>query len=193
MLWHLICKKGGAVFPHPGSVTCPPGSPLGDGLTREAAADLGLDPGTAVGASLLIICYMIFTNSLIIQYKHSSCNSSEHVGSDCSFSVVIAEIHRLDLSDHVWSFMTASKLMWTKDVQSKFNFAPLFRLRPSSSSAFVVISTTHLRSFVTASCTAGCYCTDTICSDRQTDRQVDRQTDRQSDMHLAKCSKSLPS
>ncbi|KAM8727971.1 FGGY carbohydrate kinase domain-containing protein isoform 1-T2 [Acanthopagrus schlegelii] len=36
-----------------GSVTCPPGSPLGDGLTREAAADLGLDPGTAVGASLI--------------------------------------------------------------------------------------------------------------------------------------------
>lgn len=53
MLWHRICKKGGAVFPHPGSVTCPPGSPLGDGLTREAAADLGLDPGTAVGASLI--------------------------------------------------------------------------------------------------------------------------------------------
>lgn len=36
-----------------GSVTCSPGSPLGDGLTREAAADLGLDPGTAVGASLI--------------------------------------------------------------------------------------------------------------------------------------------
>ncbi|XP_070701183.1 FGGY carbohydrate kinase domain-containing protein [Pempheris klunzingeri] len=36
-----------------GTVTCPPGSPLGDGLTREAAADLGLDPGTAVGASLI--------------------------------------------------------------------------------------------------------------------------------------------
>uniref|UniRef100_A0A3Q4BR79 Carbohydrate kinase FGGY C-terminal domain-containing protein n=1 Tax=Mola mola TaxID=94237 RepID=A0A3Q4BR79_MOLML len=36
-----------------GSVTCPPGSPLGDGLTQEAAADLGLDPGTAVGASLI--------------------------------------------------------------------------------------------------------------------------------------------
>uniref|UniRef100_A0A669BDJ9 FGGY carbohydrate kinase domain-containing protein n=3 Tax=Oreochromis niloticus TaxID=8128 RepID=A0A669BDJ9_ORENI len=36
-----------------GSVTSPPGSPLGDGLTQEAAADLGLDPGTAVGASLI--------------------------------------------------------------------------------------------------------------------------------------------
>ncbi|XP_051263655.1 FGGY carbohydrate kinase domain-containing protein isoform X1 [Dicentrarchus labrax] len=36
-----------------GSVSCPPGSPLGDGLTQEAAADLGLDPGTAVGASLI--------------------------------------------------------------------------------------------------------------------------------------------
>ncbi|XP_041848181.1 FGGY carbohydrate kinase domain-containing protein-like isoform X3 [Melanotaenia boesemani] len=36
-----------------GSVTCSPGSPLGDGLTPEAAADLGLNPGTAVGASLI--------------------------------------------------------------------------------------------------------------------------------------------
>ncbi|KAK2895599.1 FGGY carbohydrate kinase domain-containing protein [Channa argus] len=36
-----------------GSVACPPGSPLGDGLTQEAASDLGLDPGTAVGASLI--------------------------------------------------------------------------------------------------------------------------------------------
>ncbi|KAM9844649.1 FGGY carbohydrate kinase domain-containing protein isoform 2-T2 [Aulostomus maculatus] len=36
-----------------GSQTSPPGSPLGDGLTQEAAADLGLDPGTAVGASLI--------------------------------------------------------------------------------------------------------------------------------------------
>ncbi|XP_054624242.1 FGGY carbohydrate kinase domain-containing protein isoform X3 [Dunckerocampus dactyliophorus] len=36
-----------------GSETCSPGSPLGDGLTQEAAADLGLDPGTAVGASLI--------------------------------------------------------------------------------------------------------------------------------------------
>lgn len=36
-----------------GSVSCSPGSPLGDGLTQEAAADLGLDPGTAVGASLI--------------------------------------------------------------------------------------------------------------------------------------------
>ncbi|XP_041848180.1 FGGY carbohydrate kinase domain-containing protein-like isoform X2 [Melanotaenia boesemani] len=35
------------------SVTCSPGSPLGDGLTPEAAADLGLNPGTAVGASLI--------------------------------------------------------------------------------------------------------------------------------------------
>lgn len=43
------------LFPlgHPGSATCSPGSPLGDGLTQEAAADLGLDPGTAVGASLI--------------------------------------------------------------------------------------------------------------------------------------------
>lgn len=36
-----------------GSVTCPPGSRLGNGLTQKAAADLGLDPGTAVGASLI--------------------------------------------------------------------------------------------------------------------------------------------
>lgn len=36
-----------------GSVSCSPGSPLGDGLTQEAAADLGLDPGIAVGASLI--------------------------------------------------------------------------------------------------------------------------------------------
>ncbi|XP_077360092.1 FGGY carbohydrate kinase domain-containing protein isoform X1 [Festucalex cinctus] len=36
-----------------GNTTCSPGSPLGDGLTQEAAADLGLDPGTAVGASLI--------------------------------------------------------------------------------------------------------------------------------------------
>uniref|UniRef100_A0A3Q2VYI4 FGGY carbohydrate kinase domain containing n=1 Tax=Haplochromis burtoni TaxID=8153 RepID=A0A3Q2VYI4_HAPBU len=40
-------------FSRIGSVTCPPGSPLGEGLTQEAAADLGLDPGTAVGASLI--------------------------------------------------------------------------------------------------------------------------------------------
>lgn len=36
-----------------GSVTCSPGSPLGQGLTQEAAADLGLDLRTAVGASLI--------------------------------------------------------------------------------------------------------------------------------------------
>ncbi|XP_037538024.1 FGGY carbohydrate kinase domain-containing protein [Nematolebias whitei] len=36
-----------------GSATCSPGSPLGEGLTVEAAADLGLNPGTAVGASLI--------------------------------------------------------------------------------------------------------------------------------------------
>ncbi|XP_047197868.1 FGGY carbohydrate kinase domain-containing protein [Hippoglossus stenolepis] len=36
-----------------GSVTCSPGSPLGGGLTQEAAADFGLNPGTAVGASLI--------------------------------------------------------------------------------------------------------------------------------------------
>ncbi|XP_061588898.1 FGGY carbohydrate kinase domain-containing protein [Cololabis saira] len=36
-----------------GNETCPPGSPLGVGLTQEAAADLGLTPGTAVGASLI--------------------------------------------------------------------------------------------------------------------------------------------
>lgn len=46
---HLQIKA--CIFP--GSVTCPPGSPLGDGLTEEAAADLGLDLGTAVGASLI--------------------------------------------------------------------------------------------------------------------------------------------
>lgn len=34
-------------------MTCPPGSPLREGLTEEAAADLGLTPGTAVGASLI--------------------------------------------------------------------------------------------------------------------------------------------
>ncbi|MEQ2274542.1 hypothetical protein XENORESO_018876 [Xenotaenia resolanae] len=36
-----------------GSMTCPPGSPLAEGLTPEAAADLGLNPATAVGASLI--------------------------------------------------------------------------------------------------------------------------------------------
>ncbi|XP_003975893.2 FGGY carbohydrate kinase domain-containing protein isoform X1 [Takifugu rubripes] len=36
-----------------GSVTCPPGTPVGDGLTQEAAAGLGLNVGTAVGASLI--------------------------------------------------------------------------------------------------------------------------------------------
>ncbi|XP_033993921.1 FGGY carbohydrate kinase domain-containing protein [Trematomus bernacchii] len=36
-----------------GNVTCSPGSPLGDGLSQEAAADLGLETGTAVGASLI--------------------------------------------------------------------------------------------------------------------------------------------
>uniref|UniRef100_A0A8C6NTV6 FGGY carbohydrate kinase domain containing n=1 Tax=Nothobranchius furzeri TaxID=105023 RepID=A0A8C6NTV6_NOTFU len=36
-----------------GSVAAPPGSPLGGGLTAEAASDLGLNPGTAVGASLI--------------------------------------------------------------------------------------------------------------------------------------------
>uniref|UniRef100_A0A672H7I1 FGGY carbohydrate kinase domain containing n=1 Tax=Salarias fasciatus TaxID=181472 RepID=A0A672H7I1_SALFA len=36
-----------------GSETCAPGSPLGRGLSPQAAADLGLDPGTAVGASLI--------------------------------------------------------------------------------------------------------------------------------------------
>lgn len=38
---------------HPGSATCSPGSPLAGGLTPQAAADLGLTPGTAVGASLI--------------------------------------------------------------------------------------------------------------------------------------------
>ncbi|XP_053485738.1 FGGY carbohydrate kinase domain-containing protein isoform X1 [Ictalurus furcatus] len=36
-----------------GERTCCPGSPLGGGLTPEAAAELGLEPGTAVGASLI--------------------------------------------------------------------------------------------------------------------------------------------
>ncbi|XP_038124613.1 FGGY carbohydrate kinase domain-containing protein [Cyprinodon tularosa] len=36
-----------------GSLTCSPGSPLAEGLTPEAAADLGLNPATAVGASLI--------------------------------------------------------------------------------------------------------------------------------------------
>ncbi|CAJ1071722.1 Hypothetical predicted protein [Xyrichtys novacula] len=40
-------------FSRIGSVTCPPGSSLGEGLTQEAATDLGLKPGTAVGASLI--------------------------------------------------------------------------------------------------------------------------------------------
>ena len=34
-------------------MTCSPGSSLGDGLSLEAAADLGLNSGTAVGASLI--------------------------------------------------------------------------------------------------------------------------------------------
>ncbi|TRY57761.1 hypothetical protein DNTS_012031 [Danionella cerebrum] len=36
-----------------GQQVCVPGSPLGSGLTEEAAADLGLPQGTAVGASLI--------------------------------------------------------------------------------------------------------------------------------------------
>lgn len=36
-----------------GERTCCPGNLVGGGLTPEAAADLGLDPGTAVGASLI--------------------------------------------------------------------------------------------------------------------------------------------
>lgn len=36
-----------------GQQTCCPGTPVGRGLTAEAAADLGLIPGTAVGASLI--------------------------------------------------------------------------------------------------------------------------------------------
>ncbi|XP_022517739.2 FGGY carbohydrate kinase domain-containing protein [Astyanax mexicanus] len=36
-----------------GEQTCCPGCPVGEGLTPEAAADLGLNPGTAVGASLI--------------------------------------------------------------------------------------------------------------------------------------------
>ncbi|XP_051553572.1 FGGY carbohydrate kinase domain-containing protein isoform X4 [Myxocyprinus asiaticus] len=36
-----------------GKLTCCPGSPVGGGLTLEAAADLGLKQGTAVGASLI--------------------------------------------------------------------------------------------------------------------------------------------
>ncbi|KAM4605033.1 FGGY carbohydrate kinase domain-containing protein [Polymixia lowei] len=36
-----------------GSQTCSPGTPVGEGLTQEAAEDLGLDPGTAVGTSLI--------------------------------------------------------------------------------------------------------------------------------------------
>ncbi|XP_076829230.1 FGGY carbohydrate kinase domain-containing protein isoform X2 [Brachyhypopomus gauderio] len=36
-----------------GESTCPPGSPVGAGLTPGAAADLGLVPGTAVGTSLI--------------------------------------------------------------------------------------------------------------------------------------------
>ncbi|XP_062850459.1 FGGY carbohydrate kinase domain-containing protein [Trichomycterus rosablanca] len=36
-----------------GKQTCCPGSPVGEGLTDKAASDLGLKPGTAVGASLI--------------------------------------------------------------------------------------------------------------------------------------------
>lgn len=36
-----------------GEQSCCPGSPVGEGLTREAAEELGLNPGTAVGASLI--------------------------------------------------------------------------------------------------------------------------------------------
>uniref|UniRef100_A0A8C5H8E7 FGGY carbohydrate kinase domain-containing protein n=1 Tax=Gouania willdenowi TaxID=441366 RepID=A0A8C5H8E7_GOUWI len=36
-----------------GNETCAPGSPVGCGLSQEAATDLDLDPGTAVGASLI--------------------------------------------------------------------------------------------------------------------------------------------
>ncbi|XP_066537242.1 FGGY carbohydrate kinase domain-containing protein [Hoplias malabaricus] len=36
-----------------GEQTCCPGRPVGEGLTQEAAKDLGLTPGTAVGASLI--------------------------------------------------------------------------------------------------------------------------------------------
>ncbi|XP_077063593.1 FGGY carbohydrate kinase domain-containing protein-like [Siphateles boraxobius] len=36
-----------------GEQTCIPGTPVGQGLTAEAAADLGLRPGTAVAASLI--------------------------------------------------------------------------------------------------------------------------------------------
>ena len=61
-------------------MTCPPGSPLGDGLTREAAADLGLDPGTAVGASLIdahagglgitaLMCFLSYSAKYIVSFK----------------------------------------------------------------------------------------------------------------------------
>jgi len=40
-------------FARIGSEIVPPGSPLGRGLSEEAARDLGLLPGTAVGASLI--------------------------------------------------------------------------------------------------------------------------------------------
>ncbi|XP_076151473.1 FGGY carbohydrate kinase domain-containing protein isoform X1 [Alosa pseudoharengus] len=36
-----------------GAVTCTPGTAVGEGLTQEAAAELGLVPGTAVAASLI--------------------------------------------------------------------------------------------------------------------------------------------
>lgn len=45
-----LCR---AVPCFPGSATCSPGSPLGGGLTQDAAADLSLEAGTAVGASLI--------------------------------------------------------------------------------------------------------------------------------------------
>lgn len=114
----------------------------------------------------IIICYMIFTNSLIIQYKHSSCNSSEHVGFDCSFSVVIAEIHRLDLSDHVWSFMTASKLMWAKVVKSKSNFAPLVQTAP----IFELCLCCDLNYTSAKFCDDAAALTQSAQTDRQTDR-----------------------
>ncbi|KAM6948884.1 FGGY carbohydrate kinase domain-containing protein [Aplochiton taeniatus] len=36
-----------------GNQTCCPGTPLGEGLTQEAAVEMGLRPGTSVGASLI--------------------------------------------------------------------------------------------------------------------------------------------
>lgn len=43
--WHIFSLKG--------AQTCSPGTAVGEGLTQESAAEMGLVPGTAVAASLI--------------------------------------------------------------------------------------------------------------------------------------------